>query len=612
MEAETRTAGRIARLARAVAVLGLLAQATLAQAWWNEEWKFRKDLSIDVTGRVAADAEPLTNFPVLVRLHVGNFAYFGDTAPDGADLRFLAVDDLTVLKHHVENYDPVEFVANVWVQIPRLAPGAPYEFSMYYGNPAAATSSDPDGLFAVDDVLVAHFDGQGSAIDDATAYAHRLIANEDLHTGAALIGGGLDFVGTDGAASGTLAPTVLTGESGFALSAWVRPSQAAAGPLLRLSDGATDYLDVAVEEGSFVVRVSAGGVAGEVASTAVPLPETWQHVGVTASNGELTLLINGVASGSAAIALPTQLETLTLGSDGTTAFSGLVDELRIASAPRSVGYFAAIAAVEGVGSAAVTYGGDQAEGEAGGEGGHPNYFLITMQNVTVDGWIVIVILAVMALASWIIMLIKGLVIGRVRKDNANFLRDFYSRELKDPAALDDADDDEDHSGILDAISGPHDHYQSSTIYHLYHAGIGEVRRRLGSTVGAQSTNKLNSAAVDAIRATVDAKLVRETQRLNSMMVLLTIAIAGGPFLGLLGTVVGVMITFAAIAASGDVNVNAIAPGIAAALAATVAGLAVAIPALFGYNILATRIKEIVADMRVFTDEFITRLAEHYR
>ena len=95
------------------------------------------------------------------------------------------------------------------------------------------------------------------------------------------------------------------------------------------------------------------------------------------------------------------------------------------------------------------------------------------------------------------------------------------------------------------------------------------------------------------------------------MVLLTIAISGGPFLGLLGTVVGVMITFAAIAASGDVNVNAIAPGIAAALVATVAGLGVAIPALFGYNYLNTRIKEINADMRVFVDEFVTRIAEHY-
>jgi biopolymer transport protein ExbB len=122
---------------------------------------------------------------------------------------------------------------------------------------------------------------------------------------------------------------------------------------------------------------------------------------------------------------------------------------------------------------------------------------------------------------------------------------------------------------------------------------------------------LTPQAIAAIRATMDATLVRLNQRLQSQMVLLTIAIAGGPFLGLLGTVVGVMITFAAIAASGDVNVNAIAPGIAAALAATVAGLAVAIPSLFAYNWLNTRIKGMTADMRVFVDEFITRVAEHY-
>ena len=95
------------------------------------------------------------------------------------------------------------------------------------------------------------------------------------------------------------------------------------------------------------------------------------------------------------------------------------------------------------------------------------------------------------------------------------------------------------------------------------------------------------------------------------MVLLTIAISGGPFLGLLGTVIGVMITFAAIAASGDVNVNVIAPGTAAALAATVAGLSVAIPSLFGYNWLNSRIKAINADQRVFADELIAQIAEQH-
>ncbi len=95
------------------------------------------------------------------------------------------------------------------------------------------------------------------------------------------------------------------------------------------------------------------------------------------------------------------------------------------------------------------------------------------------------------------------------------------------------------------------------------------------------------------------------------MVMLTLAISGGPFLGLLGTVIGVMITFAAVAVAGDISIAAIAPGIAASLLTTVAGLAVAIPALFAYNYLQTRIKALTADMVVFSDEFVSRLAENY-
>jgi biopolymer transport protein ExbB len=151
----------------------------------------------------------------------------------------------------------------------------------------------------------------------------------------------------------------------------------------------------------------------------------------------------------------------------------------------------------------------------------------------------------------------------------------------------------------------------STIYRLYKIGIEEMRHRFEtqSKNGAEIT--LSGAALNSIRAAMDAALVRENQRLNSQIVYLTIAISGGPFLGLLGTVVGVMITFAAIAAAGDVNVNSIAPGIAAALVATVAGLAVAIPALFGYNWLAIRIKNVSADTQVFADEFLTKSAELY-
>ncbi len=90
----------------------------------------------------------------------------------------------------------------------------------------------------------------------------------------------------------------------------------------------------------------------------------------------------------------------------------------------------------------------------------------------------------------------------------------------------------------------------------------------GRKTGSRFAIRSNSIA--AIRSALDASQIRETQRINKGMVLLTIAIAGGPFIGLLGTVLGVMITFAAVAAAGDVNINAIAPGIAAALLATVA------------------------------------------
>ena len=151
---------------------------------------------------------------------------------------------------------------------------------------------------------------------------------------------------------------------------------------------------------------------------------------------------------------------------------------------------------------------------------------------------------------------------------------------------------------------------NSPLFRIYHIGVEEIRHRLAADQ-AGTYKVLSARSIQAIRASLDGGLVRETQALNRNMVLLTIAISGGPFLGLLGTVVGVMITFAAVAAAGDVNVNAIAPGIAAALAATVAGRGVAIPALFGYNYLLTQIKGATGDIHVFIDEFVTKLAEFY-
>jgi biopolymer transport protein ExbB len=147
--------------------------------------------------------------------------------------------------------------------------------------------------------------------------------------------------------------------------------------------------------------------------------------------------------------------------------------------------------------------------------------------------------------------------------------------------------------------------QRSPLYRIYHIGSGEIGKRVA---GGQV---LSTRSIQAIRASLDGGYVRENHQLNDGLVFLTISIAGGPFMGLLGTVVGVMITFAAIAATGEVNISAIAPGLAAALVATVAGLLVAIPALLGYNYLVSRLKTVTADLQIFIDEFVTKMAEFY-
>jgi biopolymer transport protein ExbB len=136
---------------------------------------------------------------------------------------------------------------------------------------------------------------------------------------------------------------------------------------------------------------------------------------------------------------------------------------------------------------------------------------------------------------------------------------------------------------------------------VYAAGAREARR-IGAASGLSGLN------FEVIRTAVDSSLLAELNRLSSRMVLVTLAVSGAPFLGLLGTVIGIMITFATVALKGDVNINTIAPGISAALTATATGMLVVIPALFGYNVLQTRIRDANGTLDNFRDELLARFA----
>ena len=591
-----------------------------ALAWWNDDWAFRKEIKFDLTKAGADIPGSPADVPVLIRLSLANFGYFGDTAPDGADLRFIGADDKTPLKHHIERYDPQAQVAFIWVRVPHLTGAANTDkIFLYYGNKKAQQGSDPGGTYDKNQVLVYHFGAAAGSPQDETSYKTEPSAFKAVVNPASLIASGAQFKGAETITIPSTPALHLVPAQGLTVSTWVRieASQTQA-YLAALQDSGKDLVlgingtqAFASLSGMSVTQTGGNLTTGE-----------WHHLVVRAGNGRLDLFVDGIAAGSATGTLPDIGGALTVGGSarGGNLLTGELDELEVSNTARPDEWIIAAARSQGMVAPLVVYGGDAQKESEGGQ----SYFASTLRSVTIDGWVIIGILGVLFFASLGIMAGKLIYLSRVSGGNAKFLAEFRKMG-DDPSALERregkkaATEEEEsafemghESQFMAALTANKEVFGISTLWRLYHHGMRETMKRVeGQPAGAARVRTLSPQSMAAIRASMDASLVRMTQQLGAQMVWLTICIAGGPFLGLLGTVVGVMITFAAIAASGEVNINAIAPGTAAALVATVAGLGVAIPCLFGYNYLNSRIKGIVADMRVFVDEFVTRIAETY-
>ncbi|HEY4366975.1 MAG TPA: DUF2341 domain-containing protein [Steroidobacteraceae bacterium] len=601
---------------RRLLALLLLLVPVISYAWWNDEWNFRKEITLDLSAAGANIPGSPADVPVLIRLHLGNFGYFADTKPDGSDFRFVAGDDKTPLKYHLERYDPTNNLAFVWVKVPRLAGGTNSEkIFLYYGNPKAPAAADAPGTYDANQVLVYHF-GSDGAPKDVTAFANNASASAAQENPASLIGNGLKFTGTGSVTVPSTASLRVLADKGATFSAWVRIEAPQTDAYVFEMADDKRAVALGINGTQVFARVTDGAnVTASAQSADVLAAGQWHYLAMTVKGGRIALMVDGTELAATPAEIGQIAGTFTLGGShaGNHYLTGEMDEVEVSNIARSPEWIQAAARSQGQEAPLVAYGGDAQK-----EGGGTSYIAITMKNVTVDGWVVIIILAVMFVIAMLIMVSKAVFLARVHKSNAEFLKEF-ERLKGDPTTLDHVETDEepgdaalDESPFMPHVKGHEDKYRVSTIYRLYHHGVQQMTGRVRQTsAGARAVKALTPQSIAAIRAAMDATQVRMGQKLSAQMVLLTIAISGGPFLGLLGTVVGVMITFAAIAASGDVNVNSIAPGIAAALAATVAGLAVAIPALFGYNWLNTKIKEINADMRVFVDEFVTRIAEHY-
>jgi biopolymer transport protein ExbB len=595
----------------------LLFAATLATphpawAWWSNDWAFRKQIMLDLSPAGANILGSPTDVPLLIRLSTANFTYFNDVQPNGNDLRFVAADDMTPLKFHIERFDAANQMVLAWVKVPRMTGGTNSDFIyLYYGNPKAPAGGEPAATYDTNQVLVYHFSDTNGIASDSTAYKNQPTAAGPMLTPASLIAGGAHFDGTNAIKLADSPTTRVVPSQGITISAWLKfgaPQQDAY--LVAAQDPSGRSLVLGLNGASAYVRLAGGSGAPPLTSSELSLDE-WHHVALRAGDGRLNLFVDGEDAASMDAEIPEIAAPLVIGQSaaGTNGYVGDLDELEVSNTARSADWIKAAAASQSVLARLASYGGDSQREAGGGEG----YFKTTLRNVTTDGWVVIGVLMVMFVISLFVIVMKAALLSRVERENRRFLAGYRRLGTGDPLGLartekEDAKLDDDKSVELELTGHS---FRPSTLYPLYLAGVIEVRHRLQSpAVGAQRRG-FTTETMSTIRSTVDAAFVREQQKLNKRMVLLTIAISGGPFLGLLGTVVGVMITFAAIAASGDVNINAIAPGIAAALVATVAGLGVAIPAMFAYNWLGARISDIDAETHVFADEFVNKLAEHY-
>lgn len=223
-----------------------------------------------------------------------------------------------------------------------------------------------------------------------------------------------------------------------------------------------------------------------------------------------------------------------------------------------------------------------------------------------EGYITMSMLAIVSLVSWSVIISKSVQLLRARRMSKKFFEAW--RQTKNPLEL--------------ARSGQQ--FEGSPAYEIYTAVAQEVAYHLEhNPVVPKSTSKskeakegesdikISFASFDLVKSTLERTAGAEALELERGMIMLSTAVAGGPFIGLLGTVFGVMETFAGIAIKQAASIAAMAPGVAGALLNTVFGLAVAIPAMFAYNFQVTTIRGITQELDNFGSELVTAFEHTY-
>lgn len=218
-----------------------------------------------------------------------------------------------------------------------------------------------------------------------------------------------------------------------------------------------------------------------------------------------------------------------------------------------------------------------------------------IRDATLVTQIVLGLLAVLSLLSWAVMFGKSVEFRRVRRAADAFMRSF------------------DRAHSLDEVATLAKHATESPFTRVFDRALqfmSDTKPALAAS--PERTARLSGSQVEALRLVLDSETNSERDTLSRFVPWLATIGSVSPLIGLLGTVLGVISAFTGIATQGSGNISAVAPGIGEALMATAAALAVAIPAVFGYNIFANRVNRLDSELEGFGSELIALMVREGR
>jgi biopolymer transport protein TolQ len=227
--------------------------------------------------------------------------------------------------------------------------------------------------------------------------------------------------------------------------------------------------------------------------------------------------------------------------------------------------------------------------------------LYAFEHSNAAGQVVIALLVFGSIFSWTVMISKLVMVNRARRETNRLLRRF--RTARKPLA----------------IYQSRETYPGAPAYAVYLAGCRELTFHLLGTTEIDDTfpsrlaeaERISPVAMNSVRSAMEREVGEQALKLEDRMTVLATAVSGAPFLGLLGTVWGVMDTFSGIALAGHADLPAMAPGVSGALITTVTGLLVAIPAMFGYNFLVVTLRGMTVELDNFAAELASSFDHRY-